>query len=1009
MKRLRLSSFATFALAAVVLDAQGATTRVFSSYLGGPGGEFWVDSRVAGAAIAPDGTLLVVGDTSDAPFGTTVKDLRSGGGGVRDIFVARISADGSTLIKVTFLGGNGRDDRASLAVAADGSVVVSARTLSTNLATSTGAPQGTAGGGTDAFVAVLNPALEAVTYLTYLGGSGDDTPSDTALDAAAIVVTGTTASSNFPVVGTGVQGGFGGGSDAFVTRINRSTGQVTMSTYLGGSGAETGAAVGVAADGTILTAGSTQSPDFPVVAGAAPARHGASDVFFAAIDPASGARLLSTFFGGTGTSTIETATGLAIAADGSVRISGMTDATDFPVNTTVQPVHGGMVDGFVAAAGWSAGTLAFEWVTYLGGAGNDAAFGVAVDAYGTTWVTGGTQSATFPPNVSAFDAALDGTQDSFVAALSPLGSQFMGTSYFGGTGFDTGLRITVDAQGDAYLLGQTTSTVLATGNANGGAAFDASFNGQEDAFVLRVSIDADNDGLPDIWEQENGLSTTDASGDNGASGDPDGDDLTNAQEYASGGTPMEATRYFAEGATGLSLGFATRFAILNPHPTATTDITFDFLTKTRQQFTHTLTGLGPGQRATLDVSQLQAIPELANAEFSTVVRSKHAVVADRTMTWNATGYGSHSETATESPARTWFLAEGATHSDFDLFYLMQNPGDTPARVRVTYLRPAPKTPLQKTYEIAARSRENVWVNLERFPDENGAELLDNEEVSALIEVIDGPEIIVERAMYHSRPGRPGFDAGHNSVGVTSTATSWFLAEGATGAFFDLFVLIANPTTQDAQVQATYLLETGQSLTKTYSVAAQTRRTVWVDNEDAALQNAAVSTIVTSTNGVGIIVERAMWWPGPAIATWTEAHNSPGVTQTGTAWAIAEGESGGSANWETYVLIANTSAFDGMARVTLHYEDGTTETAQVPLTASSRRTVAVGSQPEFTGEQGRRYGVIVESLGANGGSPPQIVVERAMYSSDPGRAFQNDFDPTMPYWSAGTNAVATRLR
>ena len=120
---------AAAALATTVPHAEGETTRVFSSYLGGPGGEFWVDSRIAGAAVAPDGTLLVAGDTADVTFGAAATDLRTAGGGVRDLFVARISADGATLLKLTFLGGNGRDDRATLAVAPDGSVVLTARTL----------------------------------------------------------------------------------------------------------------------------------------------------------------------------------------------------------------------------------------------------------------------------------------------------------------------------------------------------------------------------------------------------------------------------------------------------------------------------------------------------------------------------------------------------------------------------------------------------------------------------------------------------------------------------------------------------------------------------------------------------------------------------------------------------------------------------------------------------------------------------------------------------------------
>ena len=104
----------------------------------------------------------------------------------------------------------------------------------------------------------------------------------------------------------------------------------------------------------------------------------------------------------------------------------------------------------------------------------------------------------------------------------------------------------------------------------------------------------------------------------------------------------------------------------------------------------------------------------------------------------------------------------------------------------------------------------------------------------------------------------------------------------------------------------------------------------MDLEDPALADAAVSTRITSTNGVPIIVERAMWWPGPTSDTWQEAHNSPGETTTGTRWAMAEGELGGPRDIETYVLVANTSAFAGTARVTVLFEDGTrADHAHVP--------------------------------------------------------------------------------
>jgi hypothetical protein len=152
--------------------------------------------------------------------------------------------------------------------------------------------------------------------------------------------------------------------------------------------------------------------------------------------------------------------------------------------------------------------------------------------------------------------------------------------------------------------------------------------------------------------------------------------------------------------------------------------------------------------------------------------------------------------------------------------------------------------------------------------------------------------------------------------------------------------------------------------------------------------------VTATNGVPIIVERTMWWPSPVMTAsfWTEAHNSAGATATGTRWALAEGEVGGAASAETYILIANTSASAGQARVTLYFDDGTSAQRTVPLAARSRTNVAVSSQ--FAEAAGRRFGAVIESLGA---TPAQIVVERAMYTS-----------PGGVVWAAGTDALATRL-
>jgi hypothetical protein len=190
------------------------------------------------------------------------------------------------------------------------------------------------------------------------------------------------------------------------------------------------------------------------------------------------------------------------------------------------------------------------------------------------------------------------------------------------------------------------------------------------------------------------------------------------------------------------------------------------------------------------------------------------------------------------------------------------------------------------------------------------------------------------------------------------------------------------------------------------VAANSRFNIWVDLEPG-LADEAVSTTIVSTNGVGILVERAMWWPTDATQ-WFEAHNSSGSTQTGTRWAFAEGEVGGANGTETYILIANTSEFTACVSVTLLFEDGPNETPPPGLNCDtgfflipphSRFNLSVGDARPVSRD--RRFGAIVQShvppVFPSGKPPAQIVVERAMYSNSGG-----------VIWAAGSNSLATRL-
>jgi hypothetical protein len=496
-------------------------------------------------------------------------------------------------------------------------------------------------------------------------------------------------------------------------------------------------------------------------------------------------------------------------------------------------------------------------------------------------------------------------------------------------------------------------------------------NDTNGADVFVVDRDQDNDGMFSVWEHLFGLDPA-----NGADAtlDPDGDGLTNVQEYATAGHPTGSHKYyFAEGAEN---GFMrTSFAAVNIG-------TARALVRMHYQSSDSPNVF---EFRSIEANAKDIIyPSLPPNNFATLVESDQPLVMNRQMIWGDSPQGqylgSHMESAIAGPSRTWYLAEGATHGSFDLFYLLQNSTDTEAQVSVEYLRPAPLPPIVKTYSVAPRSRRTIWV------DDEGPELAETD-VSATI-TSDQP-LVVERAMYYSTPGQ-SWIAGHAGAGVTAPATRWFVAEGATGAFFDFYVLIANPGSAAADLTVTYLLQDGPPITKTYTVAARSRRTIDVKGEDPRLASADVSTIVESTNGQPVIVERALWWPS---GQWHEAHLSAGATETGTKWGFA-GQTTLLLNNDMYLLIANTSNSAGTATIKiLPCGLAPCREVVVPLPANSRVTVQTSAWLPLLGTntyQGTFGGIIEADV--------PIVVEQANYTTSGGRV-----------WELGSSALATKLQ
>lgn len=197
----------------LALDLAG-TRLVYGTYLGGSG----VD-RPAGLALNT-GQVVVAGSTQSADFPTTPGALAAGPLGGQDGFVAQVAPDGSGLVFSTFVGGSGDDAISALAVGGDGTLFLAGATASTDFPTTEAAISTTLHGPRDAVLARLAPYGSGLLYATYLGGGDVDQALGVAVDGLGdVLLTGSTASADFPVTPGAFDASYNGGGDAFVARL----------------------------------------------------------------------------------------------------------------------------------------------------------------------------------------------------------------------------------------------------------------------------------------------------------------------------------------------------------------------------------------------------------------------------------------------------------------------------------------------------------------------------------------------------------------------------------------------------------------------------------------------------------------------------------------------------------------------------------------------------------------------------------------------------------------------
>jgi Tol biopolymer transport system component len=295
-----------------------------------------------------------------------------------------------------------------------------------------------------------------------------------------------------------------------------------------------------------------------------------------------------------------------------------------------------------------------------------------------------------------------------------------------------------------------------------------------------------------------------------------------------GASAPKQTWYLAEGCT--AAGFETWVLVQNPG-SVPAPVRLTYMTGAGPVAGPAET-LPPNSRKTYNVAS--TVPD--SWEVSTKVDADQPVVAERAM-YNTERTWGHDSVGVWQPATTWFLAEGCTASGFEDWLLVQNPDDEPASVTITYMTSsgavagpvetlAPNT--RKTYNVAS-SVPDAW------------------DVSA--QVGSSKAVVAERAMYGN-----GRTWAHDSIGASTPAPDWYLAEGCTAAGFETWVLVQNPNAAPTDIAITYMTPAGQVAGPEETLPAFSRKSY---NVAVSCPNTSeVSTKVHSSSTV--IAERSMY-------------------------------------------------------------------------------------------------------------------------------------------------------
>lgn len=428
------------------------------------------DERAPSLQRLADGSVLTLIQAEEFPLRMTPGAYDTTYNGLTDVVVLKLDGTLQRLLFATYLGGSGADFPAVVGTDANGDIYVGGSTNSPDFPIRNAYQQSLRGGVDLFVVRLSpqGSQLRWGTYIG--GSSDEIAVAGSVRRDGIVVLAGRTQSSNYPTTSAAHQRTYAGNWDVFMTGLSNTGASLSFSTYLGGSDNETAWAVFTDVEGYTYLCGETSSSNFPnhpvptlMNPGNRPYDRdyngGPRDAFVAKFRPTSATLQYSTFLGG---NQEDYATGIVARDNGEVWVTGVTRSSNFPAaGPRFQQQLSGGADGFLVRLSSSGlGTAALLYSTYLGGT-SDEEPRVVLEYNNAPVVVGWTRSGNFPLTQDAHSRGLAGGQDLFITVFFDLSALELQYSSFAGTLLDERpLAAVVDARGDLYIAGETNSPAL---------------------------------------------------------------------------------------------------------------------------------------------------------------------------------------------------------------------------------------------------------------------------------------------------------------------------------------------------------------------------------------------------------------------------------------------------------------------------------------------------------------------------------------------------------------------